>query len=325
MKNNDTFRSIVKFLTLGCIIALSGSVQAAEVIIDAKIETPNIECSIYKLAVPRASKREAVNRCAQIMKLSGVRGFSSDMMKPVEDRMAFYDKGIEVSINNTRTEFFYSNFSALKLTGKTGRLPSDEKAIELSRAYLKKTGLMPGNDNELVIDHVGGIMQMLSNARAPEKKAVVVYFNRELDGLKVKNFGSSMTITLTESKVPTGVQYHWREVASKEKVNPERFLGEEKIKELIMEDVNRVFAEKAQVLVNKIGFVLYDNGGNYIQPAYCYEGVRKADGEKEGEGFADMPVLGYVQALDQVFEPISHPAYSPKRMNPVSDENETDE
>lgn len=330
MRIDNTFRWIVKLLAVGCMIALSGRLYAAEVQFNPEIkELPKTECFIYKLAIPRASKENAVKRCAQIMRLSGVKGFSTKRMKPVGDRMAFFGRGFEVSMNNQRTEFFYSNFPALKLTGKTGRLPSDKTAIELSRAYLTKVGLMPRNEKELVIDHVGGIMQMLANARVgpqgvPEKKAVVVYFSRELDGLKVRNFGSSITITLTESKLPTGVQYHWREVASKEKADPERFLDIDKIKELIKEDVDRVFAENAQVSIEKIGLVLYDNGGKFIQPAYCYEGVAKVV-EAETKGVEDMPVLGYVQALDQAYEPISHPGYSPKMIKPANDEDETDE
>lgn len=330
MKMNNTLRGIIRSLIVGCMIAITGSLYAAEVEFNPEIkELPKAECSICSLAVPRASRQNAVKRCAQIMRLSGVKGFSSKRMQPVEDRMAFFGRGIEVSMNNTRTEFFYSNLSALKLTGKTGRLPSDRMAIELSRAYLNKVGLMPRNEEELVIDHVGGIMQMLANARGgpqgkPEKKAVVVYFSRKLDGLKVRNFGSSITITLTESRLPAGVQYHWREVASKEKVDRERFLNVDKIKELIKEDVDRVFAVNTKVFVEKIELVLYDNGGRFIQPAYCYEGIAKV-GEAEIKGIEDMPVLGYVQALDQVYEPISHPAYFPKMIRPANDENETDE
>ena len=314
MKKNKKFGLIVNFLSVGCIMALSGSLYAAEVVINAKIEPPKAECSVYKVKPMCASKEEAADRCAKIMELSGVKSFSKDMMKPIEDRMAMYGKDVEVSINNTGTEFFYSKFSALKLTEKTGRLLSDEKAIMLALEYLKKTGLMPKNENELKIDHVGGIMQALSNTKEPEKKAVVVYFNRELDGLKVNNFGSSITVTLAESEIPAGVQYHWREVASKERVAADRFLDAKRINTLIKEDVNRVFGKTARVVINKIELVFYDNGGDYIQPAYCYDGICKA-GKR---GIADMPVRGYVQALKKVYEPIHHPAYSSEMKKPTT-------
>lgn len=313
MKINNPFGLKPLWLALGCLITLAGSSFAAEVVINAKPEAPRAESWVYKVESPRAGEAEVKKRCANILEKSGFKSFSGDMMKPVEDRWAMYGKEIEVSMNKNGTEFFYSNFPALKLTGKTGRLRSDDEAVKLSLTYLKKTGLMPRNESELKVGHVGGIMQMLSNARAPEKKAQVVYFYRELNGLKVRNFGSSITVTLAESEIPAGVQYHWREVASREKVAARSYLSADRINSLIREDVNRVFAKEAKVIIDKIELVLYDNGGNYIQPAYCYQGVSKAG----GKGVADMPVLGYVQAMEKTYEPIHHPAFSPDMKRPV--------
>lgn len=313
MKKKNKFGSKLIWLAIGCVVAWSSSLYAAEVVINAKIEPPKAVCWVYKMEIPRLSDKEIINRCAQILEISGFKSFSRKMMKPVEDRLAMFGKEIEISMNKNGTEFFYSNFPALKLTEKTGRLRSDKEAIKLSFDYLKKTGLMPRNENELKIDHVGGIMQILSNTKVPEKKAQVVYFYRELDGLRVRNFGSSITVTLAESKIPVGVQYHWREVASREKVSTRNFLKAARINSLIKEDVNRVYAKDAKVIIDKIELSLYDNGGRYIQPAYCYQGVSKAG----ARGVADMPVLGYVQAIEKVYEPIHHPAFSKEMINPT--------
>ena len=261
-------------------------------------------------------KEQVYDRCARILEVSGVRAFSGEKLKPVGDRYAMYGDDVTCSINRNGTEFFYSNFPALKLTERTRRLFSDKDAIELSYEYLNRTGLMPANKEELKIDHVGGIMQMLSNAESPEKKAVVVYFYRELDGLRVRNFGSSITVTLAEEKVPAGVQYRWREVASKNKVGKREFLKTEEIKRLIERDINRVYAKDADITIDNIELVLYDNGGEYIQPAYLYEGISRSS----AEGIVDMPVAGYVPALRKVYEPIHHPAYSPELIKPMTRE-----
>lgn len=308
------FRNMLKSITVGFIIIWSSSLNAAEVVINAKIEIPRAKPFIYEMETPRPSEKDIIERCTKILNLTVFRSFSREMFKPVEDRLVMFCQEIEVSMNRKGTEFFYSNFPALKLTSKTGRLHLDDKAVKLALNYLKKTGLMPRNKKELKIDHVGGIMQMLSNAKEPEKKATVVYFYRELDGLKVCNFGSSITVTLAESEIPAGVQYHWREVASREKLRARNFLDADRIKSLIEKDVNSVFAKYAKVFIDKIELVLYDNGGNYIQPAYRYQGVCKT----EIEGIDDMPVLGYVQAIDKVYEPISHPAFSTEMKAPTS-------
>lgn len=300
-----------------CLVTLwSGSLYAAEVVFKAEIPKPR-KASVYKMEVPDLSKEQVYDRCAKILEASG-KSFSVEKFKPIADRYAMYGGDITCSINKSGTEFFYSNFPALKLTERTRRLFSDEDAIKLSYAYLKKTGLMPANEDELKIDHVGGIMQMLSNAESPEKKAVVVYFYRELDGLRVRNFGSSITVTLAEETVPNGVQYHWREVASKSKVGRRGFLKAEEVKRLIKDDINRVYAKDAKITIDNIELVLYDNGGEYIQPAYLYEGVSHSS----AEGIVDMPVAGYVPVLKKVYEPIHHPAYSPELVRPTTSERD---
>jgi hypothetical protein len=92
---------------------------------------------------------------------------------------------------------------------------------------------------------------------------------------------------------------------------------------LIREDIDRVFSQKASIVIDSIDFVLYDNGENYIQPAYCYRGLRAS----EGKGLEPMPVMGYVPALDKTYEPIHHPAYSPCQLHPslVEEKNKEDD
>ena len=233
---------LFRVFVIGLVTLWGGSLYAAEVVFKAEIPKPQ-KTSVYKMEEPRLSKEEVYDRCAGILKVSEVESFSADKFKPVEDRYAMFGDDITCSMNKNGTEYFYSDFAALNLTGKTSRLFSDEEAVKLSRDYLEKTGLMPANEKELKIDHVGGIMQMLSNAESPEKKAVVVYFYRELDGLRVRNFGSSITVTLAENEVPAGVQYRWREVASRNKVGKRGFLDAEEVKKLVRDDINRVYAK----------------------------------------------------------------------------------
>ncbi len=315
-------KTLLASLTAGFTVMLGGALSAAEVVINTKIEPPRTEPVIYKMEMPRLSEKDVVERCANILERSNFKSVSPEMFKPAADRLAMSGKEIEVSMNKSGTEFFFSNFSALKLSGKTGRLPSDEEAEKLSLAYLNKTGLMPKNEKELKVDRVGGIMQMLSNGEKPEKKASVVYFYRELDGMRVANFGSSITVTLADSELPAGLQYHWREVASRETLDPRSFLKAERIYDLIKEDANRVFAKNAVIVVDKVELVLHDNGGNYIQPAFRYEGLRKAD---KKEGFEEMPVLGYVPAVEKVYEPITHPAFSEEMNQPTSRSGEAEQ
>lgn len=314
MKRNKSgflFRCFV----ISLVTLWGSSLYAAEVVFKAEVPKAR-KVSVYSMEVPELSKEQVFDRCAKILEMSGSKSFSVEKFRPVGDRYAMYGDDITCSINRNGSEFFYSNFPALKLAERTRHLFSDKDAIELSYEYLRKTGLMPVNEDELRIDHVGGIMQMLSNMEAPEKKAVVVYFYRELDGLRVRNFGSSITVTFAEEKIPAGIQYHWREVASRNKVGKRGFLKAEEIKKRIENDIRRVYAKGSNITIDNIELVLYDNGGEYIQPAYLYEGISRSS----AEGIVDMPVAGYVPALRKVYEPIHHPAYSPELIKPMTRE-----
>lgn len=314
MKRNKS-GFLFRCLVISLVTLWGSSLYAAEVVFKAEVPKAR-KVSVYNMETPELNKEQVLDRCAKILEMSGSKSFSVEKFRPVGNRYAMYGDDITCSINRNGSEFFYSNFPALKLTERTRRLFSDKDAIELSYEYLNRAGLMPANREELKIDHVGGIMQMLSNAESPEKKAVVVYFYREIDGLRVRNFGSSITITLAEEKVPAGVQYHWREVASKRKIGRRGFLKAEEIKRLIERDINRVYAKDASITIDAIELVLYDNGGEYIQPAYLYEGISRSS----AEGVVDMPVAGYVPALRKVYEPIHHPAYSPELIKPMTRE-----
>ena len=78
--------SIVGILAVAILVLVSQSLFAA--------------LFVYKVITPPANKGDVVKRCATIMEKSGVKSFTAERMKPVEDRMVLYGKDIEVSINN---------------------------------------------------------------------------------------------------------------------------------------------------------------------------------------------------------------------------------
>jgi hypothetical protein len=163
----------------------------------------------------------------------------------------------------------------------------------------------------LRVDHIGGISQALADPETtyePEQKAVVVYLYRELDGLRVMNYGSSITLTIGDGPGLVGLQYHWREVASRQPVERGLSVNTASIPGMIKSDVSRVFAEDARITVDSIELVLHDNGGEYIQPAYCYTGTCL-----NPNGEAPVPVLGYVPAITNAPAAVHHPGFSPDR------------
>lgn len=329
---------------------LATSMYSMEVVFNVEFPEPKGPLTIYEKEKPLEDYSQVWKKFTPVFELTKAEKLlEKPKLKRADDRYSYSDDQYQVSFSEEGTDFYLSDFAKLKLTEKTGELPSDEKAIDLSLGILKETGLMPRDREELKVDHVGGIMQMLAQSKdtelkpvgmkvlpkeeklelkpvepamrmekpqrtvdmaklkhigEPEKKAVVVYFYREIDGLRVMNYGSSITMTLTEDGTPAGLQYHWSEIGKAEKKSPDSLVPEKRVYDSIKEDLGKVFDDESVIVIESIDLVLYDNGGDYIQPAYCYRGFRKSRDEK----IPPMPVLGYVPALTDVVEPIHHPA-----------------
>lgn len=267
---------------------------------------------IYSMAQPKSNKKYET-----IAKLNGViyaaekkQQVSAEDFKEIAGRHAYSDDRLQLSASLDGTELYFTNFTGLKLEEPVNSLPSDEKAVKLAYEFLDAAELMTMKSDQLRVDHVGGIAQALAEPGfnyKPEKKAVVVYFYRELDGLRVMNYGSSMTVTIGDFATPVGLQYHWRDIYSAEKVDRLMAVDRDSVKEMIKKDTDRVFAKNAVIKIDSIELVYYDNGGEFIQPAYCYRGSEYNAGDGQ-----DFPVLGYVPALNNPPEPVHHPAFSPE-------------
>ncbi len=319
MKTNEhsNRRSIKGSRTLGVLaiiglgLALTLPAAAAEVTFNAMAETPADSLFIYNMEQPTLSPAEAASKLGSAIFAADHEMLPVTSFRMIEDRLAYADDTLQVSVREDGTELYFTDFPALKLAEPTGTLPGDKEALTRTWDFLRMSGLMPVNADELKVDHVGGIMQASADpvtTYEPEQKAVVVYLYRELDGLRVMNYGSSITLTFGDGPGLVGLQYHWREVASRQPVERGLAVDANSIPEMIKTDVSRVFAADAKITVDSIELVLHDNGGQFIQPAYCYKGTCLA----ANDGVA-VPVLGYVPAITNAPAAVHHPGFSPDR------------
>jgi hypothetical protein len=296
---------------IGLALALTLPAAAAEVTFNATAEAPSDNLFIYRMEQPTLSPAEAASKLGSATFAAGHEMLPVTSFRMIEDRLAYADDTLQLSIREDGTELYFTDFPALKLAEPTGPLPGEKEALTRTWDFLRMSGLMPANAGELKVDHVGGIMQASADPLTtyePEQKAVVVYLYRELDGLRVMNYGSSITLTFGDGPGLVGLQYHWREVASRQPVERSLAVSTASIPELIKTDVSRVFAADARITVESIELVLHDNGGEYIQPAYCYKGTCLAV-----NGGTAVPVLGYVPAITGAPEAVHHPGCSPDR------------
>jgi len=286
---------------------------SAEVIFEAEIPTPSEGLYIYKMKIPNINLRKAVKKLGRVIpEVSKIEDFDEEDFSKTKDRYVFNRGPIHISSDSHGTEIYYSNFDGLKLTEHVEQLPKEEEAAEIAQRYLLGTGLLRKlKRRELQIDHIGGINQAQADIKGnvtEEKKAVVVYYYRQLNKLRVMNAGSSISVTIGDLSKPVGLQFHWRDIDEAQLVpNTEYITDPAKIKEYIVADINNIFSDEAKIVITSVEIGYYENNSNFIQPAYCYNGeVVEAGGDIQ-----PMPVKGFVQALNQPPEPVHHPAYIP--------------
>jgi hypothetical protein len=262
---------------------------------------------IYEVVLEQMDFDSRLVRINQVLSTAGKESGAQEKNIVRTDRfVGFNNDSLETIINKYGSEIIFTDLKGLKLTEATGKLPSNNESVNIAKNFLDKANLVDMKKDELVIGHIGGLMQALATPErsyAPQQKAVTVHFNRVLDGYPVMNKGSHISVMIGDNYAPVNLCYSWREIkmAIKNVESPEAVATEE-VHKLIEEDLSNVFDMEKNIVITKIYPVYYDNGLKYIQPAYCYEGTVAT---KEGT----EPVLGYVAGLRNPPEEVHHPAY----------------
>lgn len=289
------------------VFLLASGICAADVIFEEDVKESAAGMNVYETALKALDYKSRMNRLYQVLEEIGVEKATENELIRTDRYVGFNANGFETIINAYGSEMMFTDLKGLKLTEKVGDLPADKEAVEIAKRFLETAGLVQIDKKELVVGHIGGLMQALATPRsnlAHEKKAVAVHFNRELDGFAVMNKGSHITVMLGDSYSPVNMYYSWREISRVNKVvSAAEAIAAEEVKALIIKDLSRVFNMDQDIIIDKIYRVYYDRGEKYIQPAYCYEG------RVENKMEETQPVLGYVPGLTDPPEPVHHPAY----------------
>lgn len=289
------------------IVFLASSVCFADVIFEQDVEKSAAGMKVYQMALKQLDYKARMNRLYQVLEKIGVKEAVENELVRTDRYVGFSTDGLESIINEYGSEMMFTDLNGLKLTEKAGKLPGDKEAVEIAKEFLATADLVNMEKKELVVGHIGGLMQALATPRsnyAHEKKAVSVYFNRKIDSIKVMNKGSHITVMIGDNYTPVNMYYSWREISKVNKVvSALEALAPEEVKKMIVKDVSQIFNMDQDIIIDKIYLVYYDRGEKYIQPAYCYEGYVENKMEKP------QPVLGYVPGLIDPPEPVHHPAY----------------
>lgn len=304
---------------------LVAGVCSAEVVFEADLKASVIGMKVYTTESREMKYAERGERLQGVLERAGLKvDRESDNIVRTERFIGFNGDGVEALINTTGSEIVFTYLPGLKLTEKVGELPDDKTAERIARGFLADAELVDLERGELVVHHIGGLAQSLATPKGttePEKKAVAVYFNRELDGHPVMNEGSHITVMIGDRETPVNIQYNWREVnVAVRDVTEDEALSPATVKDFIVRDVSRIHDLADTIVITKVYPVYYDRGEVFIQPAYCYEGVIPS----RVEGVVDVPVLGYVAGLREPPEPVHHPGYVPEAEMPTKTKPDSD-
>ncbi len=166
----------------------------------------------------------------------------------------------------------------------TPNLPGKEKAIELAKKHLTELGLMPANQEEVVLRHVGGLRQVdiSEDGKVAERdKLVTVHFGRQIDGIDVGGPGSKIVVELGADGELVSLTKRWIEVAEEQK-NERDFGPPADITQKLKDKLRNEGAKAKKIDVDVPDFGYFDDGEGNIEPAYFFNAELTYDLEDEG-------------------------------------------
>ncbi len=165
----------------------------------------------------------------------------------------------------------------------TSGLPSKDQAVDVAKRHLTEMGLMPADQKQLVVRHVGGVNQAdLVDGKSVERaKLVTVHFGRQIDGIDVSGPGSKITVELGANGELVGLTRRWSEV-TEEKKNDSDLHSQAEVNNLVKAKLQRDGAHAKSIDSSGPDFGYFDDGKGNIEPAYFFLAEASYDSVEEG-------------------------------------------
>lgn len=184
------------------------------------------------------------------------------------------DPSAHFRIDKTTGDFSWSKgFKGYENDGTTQGLPAKDRAADVAKRHLTDLGLMPADEKQLVVKHVGGVKQMdLGPDGKPtgeHDKLVTVFFGRQIDGIDVGGPGSKIVVDLGANGELVSVSRRWSEL-SEEKKNDGDFSNQSEVVNKLKAKLQRDGSSAKLIDSSEPDFGYFDDGKGNIEPAYFY-------------------------------------------------------
>lgn len=269
-----------------------------------KIE--RIDLKEMKLTSYRASGRSTLSERDVFLRagvLADATGTNLEL-KPAEfqdDVFTFVDRKdpsamLEIDAS-TGDVSFSGGFAQYRVEGNTPGLPDSGSAPELSIDWMTSVGMLPSDESEVVLAHIGGLNMSSRDEQgktADYEKLVTVRFRRELGGLPVLG-ASRLVVHLGAHGEMQGLVRSWIDVLG-ERLDPGAVLDRDAVLESAMKAFLESSSDATSINVETAEVVLYDDGQGVIEPAVHVTATRRYVDKRLGEQPLDFYIPAMVKA-----------------------------
>jgi len=245
---------------------------------------------VYKLQPPRLTRADFDGTCALLL--------------PAVQRSQIVTAGSAIARSQGSNFILLDTRSGLlsmskgfadQVDDRAGDLPSEARAAEIARAWLKTNKLGPADEKQFVLARVGHIRSKSFNpatgAEGPVLDQILtVNFSRLVDGTGVIGAASKMIVQVGDGGSVVGAGIDWRELGDGSVVTAKNLRTPEQIQQDIRAFLLREQALATQIDIRQAGLFYYDNGGNFLQPVIGYE-AQVRTGRLNLRYFGQTPVL----------------------------------
>jgi hypothetical protein len=156
---------------------------------------------------------------------------------------------------------------------KPSSLPNPEESQQRAVAFLRENKLLPADMAQFKLIHSGGLRMSYTTDNKPGPiidKLHTLTYGRQIDGIAVQGSGSKIVVQVGNGGEIVGLSRRWREAKPVREVPTNelktRDIAEKEIRALIA----REFTESSNVELTHVALAYYEDGGEFIQPAWQF-------------------------------------------------------
>ena len=176
---------------------------------------------------------------------------------------------------------------------KPSSLLNPEASQQRALAFLRENKLLPGDMAQFKLIHSGGLRMSYSSNNKPGPvidKLHTLTYGRQIDGIAVQGSGSKIVVHVGNGGEIVGLSRRWREARPVRDVRPNelktRAIAEREVRALIAKE----FTESSKVELTKLTLAYYEDGGEFIQPAWQFA-ANVSEKEFRLQYFGAVPAL----------------------------------